>query len=104
MTNITPLIRKTATFYGQVVFPDTFVRKNLPVSGQNISGHLFESLSRRQACDSSPGAGFERMTGCLSGSVSGNQFREATFVTLTDVCSQILGLRFHSPDACHASG
>lgn len=36
------------------------------------------------------GAYFERMAGCLSGSVSGNQFREATFVTLTDVCSPIV--------------
>lgn len=104
MTNITPLIRKTATFYGQVINIIQFVRKNLPVSGQNISGHLFESLSRRQACDSSPGAGFERMTERMTGCMSGNQFREATFVTLTDVCSQILGLRFHSPDVCHASG
>lgn len=38
------------------------------------------------------GAYFERMAGCLSGCMSGNQFREATFVTLTDVCSQILRL------------
>lgn len=36
------------------------------------------------------GAYFERTAGCLSGSASGNQFREATFVTLTDVYSPIV--------------
>lgn len=30
------------------------------------------------------------MAGCLSGSASGNQFRETTFVTLTDVRSPIV--------------
>ena len=36
------------------------------------------------------GAYFERMAGCLSGSVSGNQFREAPVETKTDVRSPIV--------------
>lgn len=106
-TNNTPLVRKTAPFYGQVVSiiqlsvgkrfnPDELCFRT-HLSGKT---HLFldkiclkvysEACPEDKPVRASSRTYFERMAGCLSGSVSGNQFREAPVETRTDVRSPIV--------------
>ncbi len=106
-TNNTPLVRKTAPFYGQVVCIIQFVHQKTFYSGQvvflnNLFGktHLFldiiclkvysEACPEDKPVRDSSRAYFERMAGCLSGSMSRNQFREEPFETKTDVRSPIV--------------
>lgn len=80
------------------MFPDTFSGKThlyldkicLKVYSEACPEDKPVRASSRTYFERILGAYFERMAGCLSGSVSGNQFREEPFETKTDVRSPIV--------------
>ena len=80
-TNNTPLVRKTAPFYGQVV---SIIHSEACPEDKPVRA------SSRTYSERILGAYFERMAGCLSGNMSMNQYREEPFETKTDVRSPIV--------------
>lgn len=91
-------VRKMVGFYGQVCFRTHLSGKThlfldkicLKVYSEACPEDKPVRASSRTYFERILGAYFERMAGCLSGSVSGNQFREAPVETRTDVRSPIV--------------
>lgn len=72
------------------MFPDTFSGKTHLFLDKICLKVYSEACPEDKPVRASSRTYFERMAGCLSGSVSGNQFREEPFETKTDVRSPIV--------------